>query len=64
VLDARGVSDSVRRDSDAERPVALLSCPRCGWTIAPRAHWLVVEHCPRCIARGRTPVGLRPSAGP
>jgi hypothetical protein len=35
-----------------------LNCPRCGLTIAPRADWLTVEHCPRCIARSRAVVRL------
>src|SRR5450755_1525987 len=30
-----------------------LNCPRCGLTIRPKADWLTVEHCPRCIARSR-----------
>lgn len=64
MLEARDVSDSVQGDSDSEHELALLSCPRCGLTIAPRARWLAVEHCPRCVARGRKLVNLRPSAGP
>jgi len=39
-----------------------LSCPRCGLTITPRARWLAIEHCPRCLARARLPVRLIPSA--
>jgi len=35
-----------------------LNCPRCGLTITPRAAWLTVEHCPRCMARSRVAVGL------
>jgi hypothetical protein len=30
-----------------------LNCPRCGLSIRPKADWLAVEHCPRCIARSR-----------
>jgi len=36
----------------------LLRCPRCGLSIRPRARWLAVEHCPRCLARARLPVRL------
>ena len=35
-----------------------LNCPRCGLSIVPRAEWLRVEHCPRCLARARTVVEL------
>jgi hypothetical protein len=35
-----------------------LNCPRCGLSIVPRAEWLGVEHCPRCLARCRTVVEL------
>jgi hypothetical protein len=28
-----------------------LNCPRCGLTIRPKADWLTLEHCPRCVAR-------------
>jgi hypothetical protein len=37
---------------------SFLECPRCGLSIRPRASWLTIEHCPRCIARDRTPVKL------
>jgi DoxX-like family len=33
-------------------------CPRCGLTIEPRARWLTIEHCPRCLARARIPVRM------
>ena len=36
----------------------FLNCPRCGLSIRVRAPWLAVEHCPRCLARARTPVRL------
>ena len=36
-----------------------LNCPRCGYTISPRAAWLTVEYCPRCLARDRRAVQLR-----
>lgn len=35
-----------------------LTCPRCGLTILPRADWLVVEHCPRCLARRHSAVRM------
>lgn len=38
--------------------VLHLDCPRCGLTITPRARWLVVEHCPRCIAHAGTAVKM------
>jgi hypothetical protein len=41
-----------------------LNCPRCGLTITPRADWLCIEHCPRCIARRRVLVKLFASALP
>jgi len=31
--------------------VTHLHCPRCGLTITPKADWLVVDYCPRCLAR-------------
>jgi hypothetical protein len=40
------------------------NCPRCGLSIAPRRRWLRVEHCPRCLARSRTPVALFTSTLP
>jgi hypothetical protein len=36
-----------------------MSCPRCGLSIKVRAPYLVVEYCPRCIARSRTPVAMK-----
>ena len=36
----------------------FLNCPRCGLSIQVRAQWLVVEHCPRCLARARIAVIL------
>ena len=41
-----------------------LSCPDCGLTLLPKADWLAVEHCPRCIARRRTRVSMSASATP
>ncbi|MFZ0383663.1 MAG: hypothetical protein WCD11_30145 [Solirubrobacteraceae bacterium] len=36
----------------------FLNCPRCGLSIRPRAPWLAIEHCPRCMARAQIPVTL------
>src|SRR5947209_20312566 len=41
-----------------------LNCPRCGLTITPKADWLTIEHCPRCIARSGLPVRLFASTLP
>jgi hypothetical protein len=41
-----------------ERATSFRICPRCGLSIKPRAGWLTVEYCPRCIARARIPVRL------
>jgi hypothetical protein len=45
-------------DSAASGSASFLKCPRCGLTVNPRASWLTIEHCPRCIARDRTPVKM------
>jgi len=36
----------------------LLHWPKCGLSLRPRARWLAIEHCPRCLARTRIPVRL------
>lgn len=41
-----------------------LNCPRCGLTITPKASWLTIEHCPRCIARSGLAVSLLASTLP
>src|SRR5947209_4687913 len=41
-----------------------LNCPRCGLTITPKASWLTIEHCPRCIARNGLAVSLFASTLP
>jgi hypothetical protein len=46
------------------RNAQYLNHPRCGLTIRPRAEWLAVEHCPRCLARRRTAVNLFASTLP
>lgn len=53
--------DRVSKPTDRARPAdhpVMLRCPRCGLSIRPRWDWLVIEHCPRCLARARTPVQL------
>jgi len=44
--------------------VTYLNCPRCGLSIELRAHWLTIQHCPRCIARAHMAVDLFSSALP
>src|ERR1700727_2495403 len=44
--------------------VIYLNCPRCGLTVTPKANWLAVEHCPRCIARRGALVKLLASTLP
>ena len=41
-----------------------LNCPRCGLTITPKASWLTIEHCPRCIAHHGLAVSLFASTLP
>jgi len=41
-----------------------LNCPDCGLTVTVRAPWLMLDHCPRCMARRRTAVRLRAGARP
>jgi hypothetical protein len=40
------------------RVAAYLNCPRCGLSIERRARCLTITHCPRCIARTRTPIEM------
>ena len=46
------------------RPAPFLNCPRCGLSIKPKAHWMTVEHCPRCLALARVAVKMFPSPLP
>jgi hypothetical protein len=46
------------------RSRVFLICPSCGLSISPRATWLAIEHCPRCLARARTTVPLLSSPLP
>ena len=43
---------------------SFLNCPRCGLTIKPRAPWLAIRFCPRCLARSQSVVELFSSALP
>jgi Zn-finger nucleic acid-binding protein len=38
---------------------ALLSCPSCRFSIRPRAAFLSVDHCPRCLATRHVAEPLR-----
>ena len=35
-----------------------LRCPRCSFTFSPRATFLLLEHCPRCLGRSHVAVPL------
>jgi hypothetical protein len=48
----------------AMSPAAYCNCPRCGLTIAARFSVQTVNHCPRCIARGRVLVEMVTSTLP
>jgi hypothetical protein len=47
-----------------DRSGLFLNCPRCGLSIKPKARWLALEYCPRCMARARIPVKLFSSTLP
>ena len=47
-----------------EAAMIELSCPRCDLAITPKASWLAIEHCPRCLARSRVAVPLLAAAAP
>lgn len=38
---------------------ALFSCPHCGFSFRPRASFLVVDYCPRCLVRRHVAEPLR-----
>ena len=44
--------------------MSYLSCPRCALSIRIRASWLVMERCPRCLARHGAVVELEEHAAP
>lgn len=43
---------------------AALAGAHCGYSIRPRADFLWIEHCPRCLAKRRVAVPLRENAEP
>lgn len=43
-------------------PVPALGCDDCGYSIVPRANFLKLAHCPRCLAKRRIAVPLRENA--
>ena len=45
---------TTRVTSDTGRGECDLNCPLCGLTITPKAGWLAMTHCPRCVARTGT----------
>ena len=47
------------RRASARAAESQLDCPRCGLTIEPRAPWLTIRYCPRCLARSHRIVELR-----
>lgn len=53
------VADEVSQTRADAAEGSYLRCPRCGLGITPRAQWLTVEHCPRCLARHGTAVAMR-----
>ena len=42
----------------SRRAAQFLNCPRCGLSIRPKARWLAIEHCPRCLAHARVAVKM------
>lgn len=44
--------------------MSLLHCPHCRLTIRPRATFLAMAHCPRCLARRRVAQPMHPSLEP
>jgi hypothetical protein len=55
---------STEDPAGSSRAAPCLNCPRCGLSIRPKAHWMTVEHCPRCLARARVAVEMFPSPLP
>jgi hypothetical protein len=50
-----GVAISAREIAphDEITPMVVLGCRHCGFSMRPRAAFLLMEHCPRCLARRR-----------
>lgn len=38
--------------------MSMLCCPKCGFSLRPRAHYLTMDVCPRCLAKQRIAVEL------
>jgi hypothetical protein len=38
--------------------MSYLNCPKCGLSLQFRISYLMVEHCPRCLARRGVAVGM------
>jgi hypothetical protein len=55
---------STEDPAESRRPAPFLNCPRCGLSIRPKARWMAIEHCPRCLARARVVVNMFPSSLP
>jgi hypothetical protein len=49
---------SIEDQVASPRAAPFSNCPRCGLSIRPKARWMVVEHCPRCLARARVAVKM------
>jgi hypothetical protein len=56
--DADASSVGLGRGRVASGAVERLDCPRCNLSIMPPAPWMVLEYCPRCVARARRLVRL------
>jgi hypothetical protein len=65
------VAPAGARATEPPPATVVLVCRYCGLTLRPRAAFLSMEHCPRCLARRRAveplvevPEPRMPSAGP
>lgn len=38
--------------------MSLLKCPRCRFSFRPRAHFLTLDFCPRCLAKHNVAISL------
>jgi hypothetical protein len=57
---ARAVVAWGRSDlDDLRNAMSYMTCPRCGLSVRLRASFLVLERCPRCVARARMLVPMR-----
>jgi hypothetical protein len=41
-----------------------MTCPRCGLTVVSRSPYLIVQRCPRCLARRRRLVKMEATPDP